>query len=542
MEENRNEQQASVTGLERSGRPVTDAAATADPPAAGEHIPGDPVDNHAEPDVDVVATEEDLPDDEYFSSLEDPPLDDKKSGPDGDEEEPVSQPRLMANFNTRRKTRVPHLVKQQERLHKNTFTPEERLLIIDAWTRSGLPANKFAPLVGLHYQTLCKWKKSFEMYGPEGLLDQKRVVAKGTKLSETTKRAILMMKESNPEYGVRRISDMLYRGLAVNVSPQTISNFLKEQGYELEPVPTKRHPDKVRRFERAKPNQLWQTDMFTFILKRQNRRVHLVAFMDDNSRFIVGYGLHASASGALVLEVLRAAIASYQTPEEVLTDNGAQYITWRGKSRFTKECEKWGIKQIVAKPRRPQTLGKVERFWGTLWRECVESAVFLDLGDARQRIGLFIDYYNFQRTHQGIDGLVPADRFFHAAPEVLNTLKERVDANALKYARSGVPKEPFYMTGNVGGKPFSVHAEGERVYMRDADGGKREVDLSVPRDESRAELPKPVSLDGSPETRMEEAGERAPGTSPLDEALEQLEESLDVSPTNDYNTDEEEES
>jgi hypothetical protein len=40
------------------------------------------------------------------------------------------------------------------------------------------------------------------------------------------------------------------------------------------------------------------------------------------------------------------------------------------------------VQQIVAAPRRPQTLGKIERYWGTLWRECVESAVFVDLGDA----------------------------------------------------------------------------------------------------------------------------------------------------------------
>lgn len=73
----------------------------------------------------------------------------------------------------------------------------------------------------------------------------------------------------------------------------------------------------------------------------------------------------------------------------------------------------------MAKPKRPQTLGKVERFWGTLWRECVESAVFVDPEDARRKIGLFIDHYDFQRVHSGIDGLVPADRFFHAAPQRL---------------------------------------------------------------------------------------------------------------------------
>src|SRR5260370_30787998 len=104
------------------------------------------------------------------------------------------------------------------------------------------------------------------------------------------------------------------------------------------------------------------------MLKRQNGRVYLVAFMDDHSRFIVGYGLHASQSSALVIEVLRASLAAYGVPEEILTDNGSQYVTWRGKSAFSKELDKRGIRHIVAPPRRPPTLGKIARFWGTLWR------------------------------------------------------------------------------------------------------------------------------------------------------------------------------
>ncbi len=159
-----------------------------------------------------------------------------------------------------------------------------------------------------------------------------------------------------------------------------------------------------------------------------------MAFLDDHSRYLVSYGLHASQSSALVLEVLRAGIAAYGAPEEVLTDNGAQYVTWRGESAFHKELKRRGIEQIVARPRHPQTLGKIERFWGTLWRECLEAAVFLDLADARARIGHFIDWYNFQRVHSGIDGLVPADRFFHAAPDVARVLKARVAANALELA------------------------------------------------------------------------------------------------------------
>jgi hypothetical protein len=315
-----------------------------------------------------------------------------------------------------------------------------------------------------------------------------------------------------------------------------VARVLHEAGYTMEEQATHPHPPQVRSFERAKPNQLWQTDLFTFVLKRQNRRVYLVAFMDDHSRFITGYGLHASQSSVLVLEVLRAAIAAYGVPAEILTDNGTQYVTWRGKSQFTRELEKRGIRQIVASPRRPQTLGKIERFWGSLWRECVETAVFLDLADARQRIGLYIDYYNLQRPHQGIEGLVPADRFFYAAPEVLKTLKERVAENARELARQGIPKKPFYLTGQVEGQPFSIHRAGDRVILQRAGQPPEDIDLvssdgpsasgsspATDRDSTSGssrpvdELPPACCPDGSPSTLWQHTSrEWAPGTSPLD--------------------------
>ena len=369
----------------------------------------------------------------------------------------------------------------------NGVTPEQRLLLLDTWKRSGLPAADFAAMVGVTRHTLYAWKRKFEEQGPGGLIDRPRGGPRGSRVHELTRRTILMLKEANPGWGCQRISDMLLRGPALPASPGAVARVLHEAGYELSEEPTEPHPDKVRHFERARPNQLWQTDLFTFILKRQNRRVYLVAFLDDHSRFIVSYGLHASQSTALVLEVLRAGLTNYPAPEEILTDNGTQYVTWRGKSQFTRELEKRGIRQVVARPRHPQTLGKIERFWGSLWRECVETAVFVDLGDARTRIGHFIDHYNFQRPHQGLDGLVPADRYFRAAPEVIKTLQARVAGNALELARQGAPKAPFYLTGQVGGQPFSVHAEGERVILTGAEG-RREIELTPP--EKDVELPR----------------------------------------------------
>jgi transposase InsO family protein len=450
--------------------------------------------------------------------------------PPGDE--PHRRPRLLygRGYVKPADSTRPQAAPAAAKPRRTSAEGQTRVKILDTWMRSGLPAGDFAPMVGVSKHTLYAWKNRFEAEGPAGLMDRPRGAKEGSRLPEITKRAILMMKKMNPDWGVDRISDLLLRTEALQASPSAIARVLSEDGYLVEEAPMRRHPDKIRFFERAKPNQLWQTDLFTFMLKRQNQRVYLVAFMDDHSRYIVSYGLHASQSTALVLETLRAGIASYGTPAEVLTDNGSQYITWRGTSQFQLECRKRGITQIVSAPRHPQTLGKIERFWGTLWREFLDAAVFRDLGDARIRIGHFIDHYNFSRTHTGIQGMVPADRFFSATPAMLESLRSRVAANALEIARSGVPKGQLYLAGNVGGMPVVLHGEGDRVILS-KDGHRAEVDFeprppaAMPTPASAGapmepvELPKPVAPAGEVTSAWTGAEEPA---SPGDAAIDAL--------------------
>ena len=419
---------------------------------------------------------------------------------------------------------------------KPRFSAEQRLLILDSWLRSKLPAGDFAPLVGISLHTLRAWKARFAELGPAGLDDKPLGRPTGSRLSEATKRSILLLKRGHPDWGQDRIAMVLLRAQGFQASATAIGRVLEEAGYTAAPDASKPHAQEPKRFERARPNQLWQTDLFTFVLKRENRRVHLVGYLDDHSRFVVGYGLHASASGALVRESLLSAIANFGAPEEVLTDNGPQYVTWRGKSEFARTLEQRGIRHVVASPRHPQTLGKIERFWGTLWRECVETAVFRGLDDARRRIGLFIDHYNFQRPHSGCEGLVPADRYFAAAPQVLQTLKERVANNAAELARDGVPRKPFYLTGRIGDQSISLHAEGEKVVLTKGDGSREEVDLGAtgPRRDGAlaataaagptAALPAAVAPTGNPPDHpaTDDAEESAPGASPLDEVLPRL--------------------
>jgi len=348
--------------------------------------------------------------------------------------EPSAAERAAAMLRAKRPARLGQAMRLPDEGSTPAITPQQRLLLLDTWTRSGLPAGDFGTLVGVSKHTLYNWKRRFDESGPAGLEDAARGGPKGGKMPEVTKRAILMLKQSHPEYGCERISDLLARGPALPASAGAVSRVLKEAGYESVERATERHEAPVKRFERAKPNALWQTDLFTFVLKRQNRRLHLVAFMDDHSRFIVGWGLFSSPSTEMVTAALKEAVSSCQAPEELLTDNGPQYVTWRGASKFSDACRSLGIRQIVARPRRPQTLGKVERFWGTLWREFLAAAIFEDGRDARHRIGLFIDGYNFDRPHQSLGGATPAERYFGDAGEAKAARDRRLEENARRLA------------------------------------------------------------------------------------------------------------
>ena len=91
---------------------------------------------------------------------------------------------------------------------------------------------------------------------------------------------------------------------------------------------------------------------------------------------------------------------------------------------------------VKSQPQHPQTLGKIERFWKTLWDECLSRMVLTDFDDCIKRVGLFIDGYNFQRPLQALEGRVPADRFFRAAAHARAEVEAAVNCGLRNLATS----------------------------------------------------------------------------------------------------------
>lgn len=337
-----------------------------------------------------------------------------------------------------------------------------KLQVVKKYLEESMPVSVIVQECGVSKESLRRWVSAYRREGEAGL--SIRYAGNGRSLPAPVKQKIVDLKEANPLFGIKRISQILKRVFFLAASPETVRKTLHTQSLMSGP-PKKRQRNitRPRFFERSVPNQLWQTDIFTFRLG--GHYAYLIGYIDDYSRYITGLELYRSQTGQNVIEVYRRAASEYNPPKEMLTDNGRQYTSWRGNSRFELELKKDRIHHIKSKPHHPMTLGKIERFWKTIFVEFLSRAQFESFEDAVNRIRQWVKYYNHKRPHQGIGGLCPADRYFEIQGELRKTIEQGIQENLLEMALRGKPRLPFYMVGRMEGQSVVLRAEKGRLRL-----------------------------------------------------------------------------
>jgi hypothetical protein len=85
---------------------------------------------------------------------------------------------------------------------------------------------------------------------------------------------------------------------------------------------------------------------------------------------------------------------------------------------FERICRKNGIKQLLAKPYSPTTIGKVERWHQTLQTDFLNDAgPFATIEAAQAAVDAWRHEYNHDRPHQSLGMATPASRFRPRPPE-----------------------------------------------------------------------------------------------------------------------------
>jgi transposase InsO family protein len=279
---------------------------------------------------------------------------------------------------------------------------------------SGLDtANDIASKYGISRKTLYKFIVRFTEEGKRGLRNRSTKPQRSpNKLPDEAIALIVSLRLENPDFGARRIQyELRYAGYKPP-SVSSIHRVLVRAG-----LVAGNQPDKEwQRFERSKPNELWQLDIKGPLNISGYGKVYPIDIIDDHSRFIVGMRIYGQQTQDNVIDVLDTALDRYGYPRAIITDNGSQFTT-RCEGCYT-YLESYlallGIKHFRTRVRHPQTIGKLERFHRTLKYELFKQVIFADLEEANYYTNLFVNYYNYRRPHQGIGNVPPVDRYLMA--------------------------------------------------------------------------------------------------------------------------------
>ena len=132
--------------------------------------------------------------------------------------------------------------------------------------------------------------------------------------------------------------------------------------------------------------------------------------LDDRSRLLVASHVTAGETAQGAITVIDKAIAAYQVPQLLLTDNGSAFNPTRGgrAGQLVAHVQALGCRAITGRPGHPQTQGKDERVHQTTqrWlaarpRPDTEAGLLRLLEDFDQQ-------YNNTRPHQSLRMRTPA--------------------------------------------------------------------------------------------------------------------------------------
>jgi putative transposase len=220
-----------------------------------------------------------------------------------------------------------------------------------------------------------------------------------------------------PTHGVLQMQDfLLMLGLVVNI--KRVRRLLRLMGI-MAHYP-KRNLSKVGKAQYVRPyllrnleithvNQVWAIDI-TYI-PMAHGFMYLTAIIDLHSRFVVGWSLHNSLDAENCLDVLRRAIQRYGKPEIINSDQGSQFTC----ALWTDFLEAEKIKISMDGKGRATDNIFIERFWRTVKQDYVYLHPASDGIELYYGLKKFIDFYNYEKTHQGIGRVPPAEIYRQAA-------------------------------------------------------------------------------------------------------------------------------
>lgn len=282
--------------------------------------------------------------------------------------------------------------------------------------RADWPLGRLIALIGIGRDRFYQWRKR------RGVPNRHNApLPKDGWLLAWEKAAIVDFAREHPGEGYRRLAWMMVDEGVVAASPTSVWRVLKNAGLLAAPgAPSK----KGTGFEQPlKPHEHWHSDVS--YLNIAGTFYYFFGLIDGASRFIVHWEIRESMREADLELVIERAKALYpEARPRLISDNGPQYVS-RDFHEFIRVS---GMTHVRTSPYYPQSNGKIERFHGSLKRECIRPKTPVSLADARDQVGRFIDHYNHRRLHSAIGYVAPAAVLEDRAAAIREERRRKLEA------------------------------------------------------------------------------------------------------------------
>jgi len=279
-------------------------------------------------------------------------------------------------------------------------TRDEVVDYVRRWSeRTELPAKRLVQWIGLGMSKYYDWQ---QRYGRVN--EHHQLVPRDHWLEAWEREAIVAYHAQHPLEGYRRLTYMLMDADLVAASPATVYRVLKQAGCFARW--NQQESRKGQGFQQPlAPHEHWHIDIS--YVNVCGTFYYLISVLDGCSRYIVHWELRESMKEADVEVVLQRSRERFpEARPRIISDNGPQFVA----KDFKEFIRISGMTHVRTSPYYPQSNGKVERWQGTLKRDCLRPSVPLSVEEARLLVSRFVQHYNHVRLHSAIGYVTPADR------------------------------------------------------------------------------------------------------------------------------------
>jgi putative transposase len=282
------------------------------------------------------------------------------------------------------------VVLQRKRSHRRIQLEEwDRILWV--WL-SRLWSGWQSALVIVKPETVIAWhRRGFKLYWTW----KSRHSAGRPAVSPEIRFLIRKMSLANPRWGAPRIHGELVK-LGINLSETTIAKYMAKH--------------------RKPPSQTWRTFLKNhmtslvsadfFVVPTITFQLYFVfVILSHDRRRPIHFAITKNPTAEWTARQVLEAFPWDTAPRYLLHDRDSIY----GQA-FSDAAESMGIREVLTAPQSPWQNPYVERFIGSIRRECLDHVIIINKAGLRRMLKAYFEYYECSRTHLSLEKDAPVSR------------------------------------------------------------------------------------------------------------------------------------